>query len=226
MSADLIRVLLVDDHLVIRAGIKALLARAGDIVVAGEAADGEQAVALAPRCRPDVAVMDIGMPRLDGIAATRQLLAIQPDIKVLVLTMHGEEEYLVTALDAGARGYLVKSVVEQELIDAIRALARGEVYVQPPAARILAGRFHRSPQQAEDEARLAILSGRERTVLRLVAGGHSSPEIARDLGISTKTVDTYKQRIGVKAGLSSRPQIVSFALRVGLLSSAPGREGI
>ena len=218
MTNDTIRVILADDHVVVRSGIRAILQGAPDISVISEAADGRQAVELAERYRPDVVVMDLSMPGLDGIGATREIAARGLPTRVLVLTMHGEEEYLLTALDAGAAGYLVKSAAERELIDAVRALAHGDMYVQPRAARVLSTRLLRRAA-TDDQAQLAMLTRRERDVLELVAEGYSAPAIAERLGISTKTVDTYKQRIADKIGLAGRPAYVRFALRVGLLSS-------
>ena len=218
MASDLIRVILADDHLVVRSGLKTILSAAKDITVVSEASDGEQAVELVDRYKPDVVVMDLSMSKLDGISATRQLVAKGSPTRVLVLTMHSEEEYLLTALEAGASGYLVKNAAERELVDAVRALAHGEMYVQPRAARVLSGRLNRNAPGAEDEARLAMLTDREREVLRLIAEGYSAPDIGHQLEISSKTVDTYKQRITEKIGVSGRPEYVRFALRVGLLT--------
>lgn len=219
MASDIIRVILADDHLVVRSGLKTILSSARDITVVGEASDGQQAVDLVTRFRPDVVVMDLSMAKLDGISATRLVVAADVPTKVLVLTMHSEEEYLLTALEAGASGYLVKSAAERELVDAVRALAHGDMYVQPRAARVLSGRVRRNTPGAIDEARLELLTDREREVLRLIAEGYSAPDIGHQLGISSKTVDTYKQRITEKIGVSGRPEYVRFALRVGLLTS-------
>lgn len=224
MSTDIIRVLLADDHLVVRTGLKTILGTARDISVVCDASDGRQAVDLAARFRPDVVVMDLSMGTMDGIAATREIVARQLPTRVLILTMHSEEEYLLSALDAGASGYLVKSAAERELVDAVRALAHGEMYVQPRAARVLTGRMKRNHPGAEDEARLALLTEREREVLRLIAEGYSAPDIGQQLDISAKTVDTYKQRITEKIGVAGRPDYVRFALRVGLLTAAHANE--
>jgi DNA-binding NarL/FixJ family response regulator len=220
MSTDIIRVILADDHLVVRTGLRTILGTAKDITVVCDASDGQQALDLAERFKPDVVVMDLSMGRLDGIAATRELVARGLPSKVLILTMHSEEEYLLAALDAGAAGYLVKSAAERELVDAVRALAHGEMYVQPRAARVLAGRMKRKSPGAGDEARLALLTEREREVLVLIAEGYSAPHIGDQLAISSKTVDTYKQRISDKIGIAGRPEYVRFALHVGLLTAA------
>lgn len=224
MSSDNIRVVLADDHAIVRAGLKAVLARATDIEVVGEASDGEEALAMAERLDPDVLVMDVSMPRLDGIGATKKLTERGPRPRVLVLTMHVEEEYLVPLLEAGAAGYLVKSIADRDLVDAIRAVARGDMYVRPTAARVLARELTRKDPEAEDRKRFEKLTARERDVLRLTAQGFSAPEIGERLFISPKTVDTYKQRIGEKVALHHRADYVRFALRLGLLGDDTAPE--
>jgi two-component system, NarL family, response regulator NreC len=159
------------------------------------------------------------MAQVDGLSATRQIIASGSSAKVLVLTMHAEDEFLFAALDAGASGFLVKNAAERELVAAIRALAHGDMYVQPTAVRVLAARVQRNTPGAEDKHRLALLSERELDVLRLVAEGYSGAVIGGQMHISSKTVDTYKQRINEKLGLAGRPDYVRFALRVGLLKS-------
>ena len=218
MSGDLIRVVLADDHSVVRAGLKAVLRTAKDIDVVGEAANGRDAVALAERLRPDVVVMDLTMEEMDGTEATREIVAKSLPVRVLVLTMHAEEDYLVPVLEAGAAGYLVKSAADRELVDAVRAVANGDMYVRPTAARILAkGLTRKDPAQADRE-RFERLTEREQAVLRLTAQGFSAPEIGEKLFISPKTVDTYKQRINEKLGLAHRSDYVQFALKLGLLT--------
>jgi len=224
VSSDNIRVVLADDHAIVRAGLKAVLARASDIEVVGEASDGEEAVAMAERLDPDVLVMDVSMPRLDGTGATKVLTERGPRPRVLVLTMHVEEEYLVPLLEAGAAGYLVKSIADRDLVDAIRAVARGDMYVRPTAARVLARELTRKDPEAEDRKRFEKLTARERDVLRLTAQGFSAPEIGERLFISPKTVDTYKQRIGEKVALHHRADYVRFALRLGLLGDDTAPE--
>ena len=227
MTGDTIRVILADDHAVVRSGLRSVLGSARDISVVSDAWDGQQAVDLAARFTPDVVIMDLSMPRMDGLEATRQIVARGIPTRVLILTMHSEEDFLLSALEAGASGYLVKTAAERELVDAVRALAHGEMYMQPRAARVLSRRVTRSAPEAEDMARLEQLTDREREVLRLVAEGYSAPEIGQRLEISAKTVDTYKQRITDKIDLSGRPAYVRFALRVGLLQVAqPGAQGV
>jgi two-component system, NarL family, response regulator NreC len=218
MSGDLIRIVLADDHAVVRAGLKAVLSTARDMQIVGEASNGLEAVALAERLNPDVVVMDLSMDQMDGSTATKQIVAKGLPSRVLVLTMHAEEEYLVQVLEAGAAGYLVKSAADRELVDAVRTVARGELFVRPAAARVLAkGLTRKDPAKAERE-QYEKLTERERDVLRLVAEGYSAPEIGERLFISPKTVDTYKQRIHEKMGLSHRAAYVQLALRLGLLA--------
>jgi two-component system, NarL family, response regulator NreC len=218
MTGDMIRVVLADDHAVVRAGLKAVLGGARDIEVIGEAKTGREAVALAERFKPDVIVMDLSMPELDGTAATKEIVAKGLPVKVLILTMHVEEDYLIPLMEAGAAGYLVKSAADRELIDAVRAVAHGDVYVRASAARVLAKNLTKKDPAKEERERFDKLTERERDVLKLVAQGFSAPEIGERLFISPKTVDTYKQRIQEKLGLSHRSDYVQLALKLGLLS--------
>ena len=215
---DVIRVILADDHAVVRAGLKAVLGVAKDILVVGEASNGRDAVAMAQRLDADVVVMDLSMPDMDGTAATKALSAAGARTRVLVLTMHAEDEYLVPLLEAGASGYLVKSAADRELVDAVRAVAHGDTYVQPSAARALARGMRRRDEHADDRTRFEKLTERERDVLRLVAAGYSAPEIGEKLFISPKTVDTYKQRIQEKLGLAHLSDYVQLDLKLGILS--------
>jgi DNA-binding NarL/FixJ family response regulator len=214
---DIIRVILADDHLVVRAGLKALLGASKDIEVVGEATNGRDAVALVERVNPHVAVLDLDMPQMDGLTATKELVARESATRVLILTMHTEDEYLVTLLEAGAAGYLVKNAADRELADAVRAVAAGSIYVQPAASLTLARAVARRAEHAEERDQYLQLSERERDVLVLVAKGHSASEIGEKLFISPKTVETYKQRITEKLNLSHRPEYVQFCLRLGLL---------
>jgi DNA-binding NarL/FixJ family response regulator len=217
MPDDKIRVILADDHSVVRRGLKAVLGTAKDIEVIGEAKNGHEAIALAERFKPDVIVMDLDMDEMSGADALKEIVAKGLPTRVLVLTMHSEEEYLVPLLESGAAGYLVKSVADRELVDAVRAVAHGDMYVRQSAAHVLARRLTRKdPAQAERD-RYDKLTERERDVLRYIAQGFSAPEIGEKLFISPKTVDTYKQRIHEKMGLAHRSDYVQLALRLGLL---------
>ena len=220
MTDDVIRVVLADDHTVVRTGLKAVLSAARDIQVIGEAQNGREAVAMAERLKPDVVVMDLTMPDMDGVAATKEIVKKELAARVLVLTMHLEDDYLVPLMEAGAAGYLVKSVADRELVDAVRAIARGEMYVRPAAARVLAQNLTKRAAAHSEQQRFDQLTQREQNVLRLVAQGYSAPEIGEQLFISPKTVDTYKQRIQEKLGIAHRADYVQFALKLGLLSKS------
>jgi DNA-binding NarL/FixJ family response regulator len=220
MSQQTIRVLLADDHTVVRAGLRAVLGTAPDIEIVGEASDATEAVALVEQLKPDVLVSDLSMGETHGVDSTRAIQERGLPTRVLILTMHAEEEQLVSLLEAGAAGYLVKSAADKELVAAVRAVARGDMYLRPVAARVLAkGITQKDPLQAERE-QYAKLTDRERDVLRLVAEGYSAPEIGEQLFISPKTVDTYKQRINEKLGFTHRADFVKFALRLGLISGS------
>ena len=219
MTTDVIRVLLADDHRVVRAGLRAVLGTARDISVVGEANNGREAVEMAAQLQPDVVVMDVAMPELDGISATKEIIAAANGSRVLFLSMHAEQEYLVPVMEAGASGYLLKTEADRELVNAVRAVAHGDIYVRPTAARILARKLVTKDAEHSDRDRYARLTVRERDVLRLVGQGYSAPEIGDRLLISPKTVDTYKQRIHEKLGLGHRSQYVQFAFRLGLLTA-------
>ena len=213
-----IRVVLVDDHAIVRTGLRAVLGADPEIDVVGEAAGGNEAVGLLARTEADVVVMDLSMADGDGITATRAITADPAQsARVLVLTMHAEEAYLEAVLEAGASGYLMKSTADRELVDAVRAVARGELWVQPSAARVLAQGARRREEQASDRTRFERLTDRERSVMQLIARGYTAPEIGEQLSISPKTVDTYKQRINDKLGLTHRADYVTLALKLGLL---------
>jgi len=219
VSGDLIRVVVADDHAVVRSGLKAVLGTARDIEIVAEAGSGREAIAAVNRFHPDVVLMDLTMADTDGLTATKTISDEGSSTRVLVLTMHTEEEYLVQVLQAGAAGYVVKSAADRELLDAVRTVARGDMYVQPSAARVLARGITKKDPNADDRARFERLTEREQEVLRLVAQGHTAPEIGEMLFISRKTVDTYKQRINEKLGLQHRADYVKLALKLGLLSS-------
>ena len=212
---DPIKVLLVDDHAMFRAGIRALLEAEGWVQVVGEAASGDEAVDRVRELKPDVVVMDLAMPGSNGLEATRRINALDLHAAVLVLTVHAEEEYLVPVVEAGASGYLTKTSADTDLLEAIKVVARGQVFLPPSAATLLLKRY----KDADDGqgAGLVDLSTREQEVLALTAEGFSSREIGQKLFISPKTVDTYRARIMDKLGLTHRSELVRFALRVGLL---------
>jgi two-component system, NarL family, response regulator NreC len=219
-----IRVLLADDHMVVRAGLKSLLGAEPDIRVIAEVSNGADAVSYAMRFKPDVVVMDLSMPGQDGIEATKEIVAKAPNVRVLVLTVHPEDESLVAAMKAGASGYLLKSEADREIAAAVRTVSRGERYLRPRAERILAGTASAGENAASEIDRYRLLTERERSVLRYVALGHTAAEIASQLHISPKSVDTYKRRIADKLSLTHRWEYVSFAYKLGLLQSDHERD--
>jgi DNA-binding NarL/FixJ family response regulator len=216
-----IRVLLVDDHDVVRIGLRALLERADGIEVAGDASNGEQALAQCASLNPDVVVMDLAMGTMDGLTAIRQLARRATPPRVLALTMHEEEDYLIPALEAGATGYLVKSSASTDLVDAIRTVARGATWVRPSAAQVLARGWQRRSALGEARERFDSLSNRERDVFLLTAQGHPASRIGEMLFLSASTVETYRRRVNEKLQITDRSDYVRVALELGVLTPDP-----
>ena len=206
-----IRVVIVDDHAVLRAGLRTLLDLQPDMEVVGEAAEGLEAVERVKRLEPDVVLMDISLPGMEGLEVAKKLKKTHPDVKVIILTMHEDRRYLYSALKAGASGYVVKRAADTELIDAIRAAYRGDVFLHPSMAKIVAEDY---VEQAGTEKGL---SDREREVLRLIAEGRTYKEMAKLLAVSVKTIETYRERIKEKLGLHTRAELVRYALEKGLV---------
>lgn len=213
-----IRVLLVDDHMVVRIGLRALIDSEPDLVVVGEAANGVEAIAQAAALQPDVIVMDISMPEMDGLEATRRIRAHCLTCHVLILTVHAQERYLFPVLKAGAAGYVLKSTVDTELLDAIRTVAHGGAFLYPAATKLLLEDYLTHLHSNTPQDTYESLSEREREVLKLLALGHTAKEIADKLVLSQKTVETYRVRIMEKLNLHSRVDLVQYALARGLLS--------
>jgi DNA-binding NarL/FixJ family response regulator len=217
MNVAPVRVLLVDDDDLMRAGLRAVLRSDSSVEVVGEAANGRVAVAAARAQRPDVVLMDVRMPDLDGIAATREVLAASPDIKVVILTTFEQDDYIFGALSAGASGFLLKRTSPEELLAAIHAVAGGDSLLSPSVTRIVVDRMARQPTpQTGSSERLAELTAREREVLGLIARGLSNGEIGAELVIEESTVKTHVKRILMKLGLRDRIQAVIFAYETGL----------
>lgn len=212
-----LHVLLADDHAVVREGLKRLIDAELDMTVIGEAADGTEALELAAKICPDIAVVDVSMGRVSGAEVTRRLRVTCPAIRVLALTVHEDTSYLRELLDAGAVGYVLKRAAAAELIRAIRAVASGGVYVDPRIAGKIVNTF--SSSKAASRPATAELSDRETAVLRLIAQGYTNKEIAHQLGLSVKTVETYKARSMEKLGLRSRVDIVRIATERGWLTA-------
>jgi len=212
-----IRLLLVDDHDVVRSGIRALLEAQNDMEVVGEAAGGEQAVAASMELTPDVVLMDITMPGMDGMAATRQMAECCGSVAVLALTIHEGREYFFEMLNAGASGYVPKSAAAEELMIAIRAVARGEVYIHSSVAQLLLQDHLRRSQADDADGAMDDLTDREREVLTLLAEGLLNREIGERLGISPKTVARHRENIMRKLELHSRTELVKYAIKIGLI---------
>lgn len=211
-----IRVLLADDHPVVRAGVRAFLENEPDMLVVGEASTAYQAVSLVQELHPDVAILDISMPG-NGLEATHQIRSTCPGTQVLILTFHNQEYYLLTVLKAGAAGYVLKSVVDTELLSAIRVVAEGGVFLSPADAKIVIEDYHTHVTK-EQEATTSQLSEREREVLRLIALGYTASEAAEVLTLSPKSVETYRARVMQKLGLHNRVDVVQYALLHNLLT--------
>jgi two-component system response regulator NreC len=216
MSATPIRVLLADDHGVLRAGLRALLESEEDIQVVGEADSGEEAVEKTVETRPDVVVMDLGMPGKGGMEAIRQIKRQLNHVRVVVLSMHSGREIVMQAIEAGSDGYVPKSAAHVNLLQAIRAVHIGQRFLDPSAATIIVDKL--MEKQAEGEL-LSVLSERELEVLRQTAKGFTSREIGGQLALSPKTVETYRQRAMEKLNLTHRSDVIRFALRTGLLNN-------
>jgi two-component system response regulator NreC len=217
--AETIRVMLVDDHAVLRSGLKALLHAEDDMAVVGEASTGEEALEKVDLLKPAVVVMDLSMPGMGGMEAMKQIVAKGIGARVLVLTMHAEDEYLLAVLEAGGSGYVHKSSADQDLTQAIRTVAKDEVFLYPSAARLLLKGF-KTKKETSGVDPLAKLTERERDVLQQTVQGYSSSEIGAKLFISPKTVDTYRSRVMEKLGLTHRSELVRLALETGLLKNS------
>ncbi|MEU1537098.1 response regulator transcription factor [Actinacidiphila glaucinigra] len=213
-----IRIILADDHALVRRGVRLILDREPDLEVVAEAGDGAEAVALARAQDVDLAVLDVSMPRLTGLQATRDLAALKPGLRILMLTMHDNEQYFFQALKAGACGYVLKSVADRDLVAACRAAMRDEPFLYPGAVTALIRNYldrARNGEQTSDH----VLTAREEEVLKLVAEGHSSKEIAQTLVISVKTVHRHRANLLGKLGLHDRLQLTRYAIRAGLIEA-------
>lgn len=213
-----IKVLLVDDHPVFRSGLRNILIAENDYLIIGEASTGREAVLLMKDLEPDIIIMDVSMPDMDGIEATREILKFNNKTKVLILTMYSDEAYLKEGLAAGASGYVLKRAVDTELVAAIKTVISGENYIYPT---LIPSLYKNKWQQVDDyskEHEVDILSQREKEVLKFIALGYTQKEIAESLSVSIKTVETYKTRIMEKIGAEKRSMLVRFALKHGILS--------
>jgi two-component system, NarL family, response regulator NreC len=213
------RLLLVDDHAVVRSGLKMLLSSHAEMEIVGEAATASEALQLTGETIPDVILMDIGLPDKNGIEATREIKVKYPDVKIVALTIHEDEEYFFQMLNAGASGYVPNRAAPDELLTAIRAAAAGEVYLHPSLAKLLVRDFLSADRPAEKKAGLDGLTDREHEVLTHLAEGSSNDEIASALVISPKTVERHRENIMRKLGLHSRSELVRYAIRKGIIKA-------
>lgn len=211
-----IRVLLADDHALVRRGVRLILDGEPDLTVVAEAGDGAEAIEKARAERPDLAILDIAMPRMTGLQAARELSRLQPDLRILVLTMYDNEQFFFEALKSGASGYVLKSVADRDLLEACRAAMRGEPFIYPGAVTALIRNYlDRAHDGTEPPAR--AITDREEEILKLVAEGHSSKEIADLLVISVKTVERHRANLLQKLGLKDRLELTRYAIRAGLI---------
>lgn len=208
------RILIADDHGIVRSGLRLLLDRQPDMEVVAEASDGAEAVALALRERPELCILDVGMPRLTGLQATREIKAQAPDVSVLILSMHRDERYLFEALKAGASGYVLKAEADQDLVEAVRAVDRGEAFLTNAAERSLIRDWMSSPDA--DGPREA-LTPREQEVVKLIAEAHTNAQIAEVLHLAEKTVESHRANVLRKLGMRDRVELVRYAIRRGLV---------
>jgi len=213
-----VRILLADDHTVMRAGLRALLERQPNLEVVGEAEDGRQTVELASLHVPDVVVMDIAMPNLNGVEATRRMVSKQPAISVVILSMYSDESYVMRALEAGARAYLLKDSAVTDLIRAIEAVSQGKSFFSPKISRILAEEYVRALRQKGAADSYELLTPREREILQLLAEGKTNKEVATSLNISVYTAETHRGNILQKLNLHSSAELVLYAVRKGIIS--------
>ena len=214
----MIRIALADDHTVLRAGLKSLLERQRDFEVVGEATDGRELLQVVDETTPDVVITDIGMPRLNGAEATSQIVRKHPGTRVIVLSMHSDEAYVLRALKAGARGYLVKESAEADLMTAIRTVHAGKAFFSPSVSALLVEDYVRQMRDRGMEDSYELLSTREREVLQLVAEGKSNKDIANLLGLSVYTIETHRGNILQKLNLHSVPELILYAVRKGVIS--------
>jgi DNA-binding NarL/FixJ family response regulator len=213
-----IRVLLADDHTLMRRGLRLIVEQQPDLVVVGEAEDGRQAAALSASLKPDVAVLDIGMPNLNGIEAAKQITDGESGAAVVILSMHADETYILRALRAGARGYLLKDSAESDLVRAIRSVAEGKSFFSPAVSKVMLEDYVKKLQRTGSEDSYDLLTPREREILQLVAEGKSNKEVANLLHLSVYTVETHRANIMEKLKLKSVPELILYAVRKGIIS--------
>ena len=212
------RVLLADDHQLMRSGVRLMLERETDLAVVGEACDGREAVALVKSLKPEVVVMDIGMPNLNGIEAARQMTEENPQLAIVMVSMHSDESYVLRALKAGARGYLLKDSAEADLIKAVHAVAGGKSFFSPAVSKLLLDDYVRKLKRSGTEDAYYLLTPREREVLQLIAEGKSNKDIANLLNLSVYTVESHRANLMEKLNLKGLPELILYAVRKGIIA--------
>lgn len=213
-----IRVLLADDHQLMRSGLRLMLERESDMSVVGEASDGREAVALARSLKPDVVVMDIAMPNLSGIEAAHQMTQEKPELGIVMVSMHSDETYVLRALKAGSRGYLLKDSAEADLIKAVHVVAGGKSFFSPAISKVLLDDYVRNLKRSGTEDAYELLTPREREVLQLIAEGKSNKDIANLLNLSVYTVESHRSNLMEKLNLRGLPELILYAVRKGIIS--------
>jgi DNA-binding NarL/FixJ family response regulator len=213
-----IRILLADDHTLMRRGLRLIIEQQPDLAVVGEAEDGRQAVSLAASLKPEVAVLDIGMPNLNGIEAAKQITDGKSGAAIIILSMHADETYILRALKAGARGYLLKDSAESDLVRAIRSVAEGKSFFSPAVSKVLLEDYVKKLQRAGSEDSYDLLTPREREILQLIAEGKSNKDVANLLNLSVYTVETHRANLMDKLKLKSVPELTLYAVRKGIIS--------
>jgi two-component system, NarL family, response regulator NreC len=216
---NVIRILIADDHALIRGGLRTLLSHEPSFQVVAEAANGQEAIEAAERERPHVAILDIGMPGLNGIEAARRISAAVPNVHIVMLTVYSDEGYLLNALRAGARGYVLKSSAESEIVDAVRAVSDGKAFFSPKVSRILADDYMRFLEEKRVPDTYDLLTDRERQILQLLAEGQSNKDIATILNLSPTTVICHRQHIFQKLNLHNISDLILYAIRKGVIAS-------
>jgi len=212
------RILLADDHQLMRSGVRLMLEREPDLAVVGEAADGREAVALAKSLKPEVVVMDIGMPNLNGIEAAHQMTQESPELAIVMVSMHSDESYVLRALKAGARGYLLKDSAEADLIKAVHAVAGGKSFFSPAVSKLLLDDYVRKLKRSGTEDAYDLLTPREREILQLIAEGKSNKDIANLLNLSVYTVESHRSNLMEKLNLRGLPELILYAVRRGIIA--------
>jgi two-component system, NarL family, response regulator NreC len=213
-----IRILVADDHQLMRSGVRLMLEREADLIVVGEASDGREAVSMAKTLKPEVVVMDIGMPNLNGIEAAHQMTQDNPQLAIVMVSMHSDESYVLRALKAGARGYLLKDSAEADLIKAVHAVGSGKSFFSPVVSKMLLDDYVRKLKRSGTEDAYDLLTPREREILQLIAEGRSNKDIANLLDLSVYTIESHRSNLMEKLNVRGLPELILYAVRKGIIA--------